>query len=180
MTIPGWYAGINASNTPDGNITESNGSNGALTGLLNLGTTGAVDRAIGSKVTATGNFANAAYGVLFKNDSAFTLDITNIAYVGELWRTNAGAGPGVAEVWTTFTKISSTLFTDVEPGGNSATANVGTFTAAPAALNWASPTNTDGHQGINDFSISFLSVPEPGLISLLAVGALGVLGRRRR
>ena len=202
-TIPGWHAGINANATADGNVQESDGSV-ALSGLLNLGTTTAADRALGSKVTSTNAFANAAYGVLFKNDSAFTLDITNIAYVGELWRTNTTATTGLAEVWTTFTKISPTLFTDVEPGGSAATANVGTFTAAPAALNWSSPTilppgsqlngndpatlaarrrsadpnlrlapgeffmfrwvdsnlgGTDGHQGIDDFSISFLSLP---------------------
>ena len=202
-TIPGWHAGINSNSTGDGNVQESDGSV-ALSGLLNLGTTGATDRALGSKATSTNNFANIAFGVLFKNNSAFTLDITNISYVGELWRTNTTATTGLAEVWTTFTKISPTVFTDVEPGASSATANVGTFTAAPAALNWSSPTitppgsplngndpatlavrtrsadpnlrvapgeffmfrwvdsnlgGTDGHQGIDEFSINFLELP---------------------
>lgn len=153
-TLPGWYAGINANASPDGNLQVSNGS-ADLSGLLNLGATGAVDRALGSKVTGTGNFANIAFGVLFKNDSTSTLDITNISYVGELWRGNSVAG--TVENWTTFTKISSTVFTDVEPGANSATANVGTFTALPA-LNWASPTNTvgalDGNLAANRTALS--------------------------
>lgn len=196
-TLPGWYAGINANATADGNTTVSDGS-ADLNGLLNLGTTSAADRALGSKSTSGGSNANIAFGVLFRNDSAFSLDITNISYVGELWRTNSGAIP---EIWTTYTKISPTLFTDVEPGGNSATPNVGSFTAAPAALNWSSPTNspggaaldgnaaanrtalsadpnlilaageyfmfrwvdtnlanTDGFQGIDDFSITFASL----------------------
>ena len=137
-TIPGWHAGINANATADGNLQATNGA-AALNGQLNLGTTGAPDRTLGSKATSGGANANIAFGVLFKNDSAFTLDITNISYVGELWRTNDTAA-GLAEVWTTFTKISPTVFTDVEPGGNSATANVGSFTSFPA-LNWSSPTN---------------------------------------
>ena len=199
-TLPGWYAGINANATPDGNLTISDGTTAALTGLLNLGTASAVDRALGSKATGTGNFANIAFGVLFQNTSAQTLNISNIGYTGELWRTNTTAG-GVAEQWVTFTKISATTFNDVEPGASAATANTGTFTAAPL-FNWASPTNTpvdtaldgnlaanrtviganpnlllspgqffmfrwvdtnlagtDGHQGIDDFSITFTAIP---------------------
>jgi autotransporter-associated beta strand protein len=198
VTLPGWFAGINANNTVDGDLTISDGSNGALTALLNLGTTDAADRALGSKVTNTGSFANIAFGVLFQNTSGKSLDITNIGYTGELWRSNTTTG-GAAEQWVTFTKVSASTFTDVEPGTSSATANAGSFTAAPL-FNWSSPvaantpvdtqkdgnlaanrtvisadpniivapgqffmfrwvdTNlggTDGHQGIDDFSISF-------------------------
>ena len=202
-TLPGWFAGINANATADGNLTLSNGSNTALTALLNLGTASATDRALGSKTTGTGNFANIAFGVLFQNTSGRTLDITNIGYTGELWRSNSTTTTPTAEQWVTFTKISATTFNDVEPGTTGTVANVGTFTAA-AAYNWSSPatanvtpdvqldgnlaanrtvisadpnlllspgqffmfrwvdTNlagTDGHQGIDDFSISFTAIP---------------------
>ena len=198
MTLPGWFAGINENNTLDGDLQISDGSNGALTALLNLGTTDAVDRALGSKATGTGGFANIAFGVLFQNTSGKSLDITNIGYTGELWRSNSTT-TALAEQWVTFTKASASSFTDVEPGPNFPTALTGTFTPAPL-FNWSSPaaantpvdtqkdgnlaanravisvdpnillapgqffmfrwvdTNlggTDGHQGIDDFSISF-------------------------
>ena len=199
VTIPGWFAGINANVTADGNLTVSDGTNGALLGLLNLGTGVTADRALGSKVT--GATANIAFGVLFQNTSGKALDVTNIGYTGELWRTNTTVTPVTPEQWVTFTKISGTTFNDVEPGATSPTANVGSFTPAPA-FNFSSPTNTpvdaaldgnlaanrtvisadpnlvispgqffmfrwvdtnnvgtDGHQGIDDFSISFTAVP---------------------
>ncbi|MEO5590711.1 MAG: hypothetical protein ABIS03_14070, partial [Gemmatimonadaceae bacterium] len=143
--LHGWYAGINANNTPDGRVTATDGTNGGRVGLLNLGEVLDPDRALGSKVTGSTqpdgfSYANIAYGVLFFNNSGLTLDVTNIAYTGELWRTNTTPAPGVAEQWVTFYKISPTTITDVEPGGDSATANAGSFTAIPA-LDWASPTN---------------------------------------
>ena len=110
VTIPGWFAGINANATADGNLTVSDGSNTALIGLLNLGTGVAADRALGSKVTGTS--ANIAFGVLFQNTSGKSLDITNIGYTGELWRTNTTASPVTPEQWVTFTKISATTFND--------------------------------------------------------------------
>ena len=219
-TVPGWYAGMNSNTTADGNLTASDGSNGALTGLLNAGLSGDPDRALASKATSTGGFANIAYGVLFQNTSAIALSISNISYTGELWRTNTTAAN--LEQWHTFYKISPTLFTDTEPGGSSATPNAGTFTALPA-LNWTSPaglpgttqlngndpanqgpalsanpgltlnpgeyfmfrwvdTNiggTDGHQGIDNISITF--IPEPSSTLLLLAGAMGLgLIRTRR
>ena len=201
VTVPGFFAGINSNSTADGNLQASDGSV-ALSGLLNLGST-AADRAIGSKATSTNNFANIAFGVLFQNTSGFSLDITNISYVGELWRTNTTVAN--REQFIAFTKTSPTLFTDTEPGGSAATANVGSFTARPA-LDWTAPVQTgnggelrdgnlaanrlavsndpnlilapgeyfmfrwvdtnhggtDGHQGIDDFSITFATINGPG------------------
>lgn len=220
QTLPGWLAGINENNTADGNLQISDGTDGALTALLNLGVSGALERALGSKTTGTGGAANIAYGVLFQNTSGIPLMVTDVTYTGELWRTNTA--DGIAEMWTTYYKISPTLFTDTEPGPNSATPNQGTFTAAPQSLNWASPNNTpvnaalngnlpenrstqtgtlsallqpneyfmfrwidtnlagtDGHQGIDDFSIVFV-VPEPSSALFALVGGFALLRRRQR
>jgi len=57
VTLPGWFAGMNANNTPDGNLNVSDGSAAALSGLLNLGTVGASDRALGSRAFSLGGFA---------------------------------------------------------------------------------------------------------------------------
>jgi hypothetical protein len=139
-TIPGWIAGINANNTPDGNLQLTNGADAApLSGLLNLGSTGSPDRALGSKATSGANFANIAFGVVFQNTSSQPLIVSNITYTGELWRTNTTAG-GLPEQWFVSFKTSSSLISDVEPGGSSDTPNAGSFTAFPAA-NWSSPTN---------------------------------------
>ena len=201
-TLAGWYAGINANGTADGNIQASAGAT-ALSGLLNLGTVSAVDRAIGSRVTGTGAFANIGYGVLFQNTSGGTLTVGNISFAGELWR--SGDNATATERWDTFYKVSSTLFTDVEPGVNNVTADSGgsTFTALDA-LDWVSPTSainlalngnaaanrsvvsisnagvtlaagdyfmlrwidpngaqSDGQQGIDDLSITFIVPPPP-------------------
>ena len=139
-TIPGWFAGINANTTPNGNLQPTNGNDATpLSGLLNLGSTGAADHALGSKATSGGGFANIAFGVAFQNTSAEPLLVTNITYTGELWRTNTTAG-GLPEQWFVFYKTSSSPITDVEPGPSADAPNAGTFTALPA-LNWSSPTN---------------------------------------
>lgn len=139
-TIPGWFAGINANNTPDGNLQATNGTDAVpLNGLLNLGSAGSADRALGSKATSNGGFANIAYGVVFQNNSAQPLIISSISYTGELWRTNTTPG-GLPEQWFVFYKTSSAPIDDVEPGITADAPETGTFTAIPA-LTWNSPTN---------------------------------------
>ena len=139
-TILGWYAGINATTpaTADGDLTVSDGSVNTLTGLLNLGTTGGADRALGSK--STGVIANIAYGVLFQNTSSRTLDVTNVGYAGELWLPNGTSG--IPELWFTYAKSATAAITDPEPGANNATPAAGTFTAVPS-LNWSSPASAN-------------------------------------
>jgi calcineurin-like phosphoesterase family protein/Big-like domain-containing protein/purple acid phosphatase-like protein len=158
-TIPGWFAGINTNNTPDGDLQATNGIDAVpLSGLLNLGSSGAADRSLGSKATGTGNFANIAFGVVFQNTSAQPLIVTNITYTGELWRTNTTAG-GLPEQWFVFFKTSSSLIEDVEPGTSGDVANPGSFTLVPA-LNWSSPTNQpegsalDGNIAANRATVS--------------------------
>jgi hypothetical protein len=158
-TIPGWIAGINANNTPDGSLQATNGTDAvALSGLLNLGSTGAADRALGSKATSAGNLANIAFGAVFQNTSSQPLIVTNITYTGELWRTNTTPG-GLPEQWFVSYKTSSSPISDTEPGTNSDTAETGSFTAVPA-LNWSSPTNVpegsalDGNAAANRSTVS--------------------------
>ncbi len=158
-TIPGWFAGINAGNTPTGNLQPTNGTDAvALTGLLNLGKTGAGERALGSKATSAGNSANIAFGALFQNTSSQPLIVSNITYTGELWRTNMTAG-GLPEQWFVYYKTSSSEISDVEPGTSGDSPNVGSFTALPA-LNWTSPTNLpagsalDGNAAANRSTVS--------------------------
>jgi|GEM_PF-2531703 len=158
-TIPGWIAGINANNTPDGNLQATNGIDAVpLSGLLNLGSAGAADRSLGSKATSAGNLANIAFGVVFQNTSAQPMIVTNITYTGELWRTNATAG-GLPEQWFVFYKKSPSLISDVEPGTNADSADPGSFTLVPA-LNWSSPTNQpeasalDGNAAANRSTLS--------------------------
>ena len=126
-TLAGWYAGMNNNATVDGNLTV--GTGGAVaTGLLNLASVALpADRALGSAATGTGGFANIGYGVLFQNNSGGALTIGGIGYTGEIYRTNTTAN--TVERWDAFTKVSSTLFTDVEPGVSANTAANGTFTA---------------------------------------------------
>ncbi len=139
-TLAGWLAEINDGTTASGNAQAADGTT-VLSGLLNLGAAADGDRSLGSKATGTGNFANIAYGVLFKNDSAKAIRVTEVKYAGELWRTNTTAA-GLAETFTVFYQVSNSPITDVISGPSSATAAAGTgFTALGAGANWASPTN---------------------------------------
>lgn len=158
-TIPGWIVGINSNNTPDGDLRVADGADaGALAGLLNLGSVGAGERALGSKATTSGNAANIAFGVVFRNTSSQPLVLTGVTYTGELWRTNATAA-GLAEQWFLFYKTSSSPITDVEPGTSADAANPGSFTPFPA-VDWSSPTNLpaasplDGNAAANRITLT--------------------------
>ena len=158
-TVPGWMAGINANSTPNGNLQASDGSDAVpLSGLLNLGTAGAGERALGSKATSTTSSANIAFGVVFRNTSSQPLVVTGITYTGELWRTNTTPG-GLPEQWFVSYKTSSSPIFDVESGTSSDTPLTGSFTPFPAA-NWSSPTNLpegaalDGNAAANRQTVS--------------------------
>jgi len=156
-TVPGFIAGANSNNTPDGNLKATDGA-ASLNGLLNLGTALSNERALGSKSTSGDGFANIAYAVVFQNTSPIALTVTNVSYTGELWRTNKTPA-GLAEQWFTYYKTSTDPILDSEPGPNSATPNDGTFTPAPE-LNWSSPNNlppetqVDGNDPANRVALS--------------------------
>ncbi len=144
-TVPAWYAQINNGTTASGSAQAADGSV-VLSGLLNLGTDSAADRALGSKATGTGNFANIAYGVLFQNNGTKPVALSQLQYTGELWRTNTGTGDPlvpVNEEYTVFYQISNAAITELRSGGSSGTAVAGTgYTALGAGSDWVSPVNT--------------------------------------
>src|SRR5688500_16317973 len=135
-TIPGWYAQINNGTTATGNAQAANGGT-VLSGLLNLGATGAADRALGSKATGTNGLSNIAYGVLFQNTSAKPVAFARVSYVGEMWRTNSGTETPltpVDEEYSVFYQVSNTAITNILSGtGDANAAAGGGFTAMPGA-----------------------------------------------
>ena len=159
-TIPGWYAQINNGTTATGNAQAADGAT-VLSGLLNCGATGAAERALGSKATGTGNFANIAYAVSFHNTSGSPVQVSKVNYTGELWRTNTTAA-GLAETFAVFYQVSPAAVTNIISGPNTAAAAAGAgFTALGAGANWASPTNLpagsalDGNLAANRTAVSF-------------------------
>jgi len=173
-TFPGWYAQINNGNTAITTARDSDGSASALTGLLNLGSTAASDRALGSKATGAGAVANIAYAVSFQNTGTTALALSNLTYSGELWRTNTGTGTPLAPVseeFTLFYQVSNAPVTNIRSGTDYPTAVAGTgFTALGPGANWISPVNTpmavintttgtlDGNAPANRTTVAFTPV----------------------
>lgn len=163
-TIPGWYVQINNGVTATGNAQAADGT-AVLSGLLNLGTSGATDRALGSKATGTGAFANIAYAVSFQNNTTKPIALSQLQYTGELWRTNTGTGTplvAVNEEFTLFYQVSAAAVTNIISGTDSATAAPGTgFAALGAGANWLSPVNSppgtalDGNLAANRTTVTF-------------------------
>ncbi len=159
-TISGWYAQINNGTTATGSAQAADGVT-VLSGLLNCGAAADAERALGSKATGTGAFANIAYAVSFQNTTASPVQLSKVNYTGELWRTNTTAA-GLAETFTVFYQVSPAAITNIISGPGAAVAAAGTgFTALGAGANWASPTNLpagsalDGNLAANRTAVSF-------------------------
>ena len=161
-TLPGWYAQINDAVTPPGNVQATDGST-VLNGLLNCGTAGGTDRALGSKATsAAPGYANIAYAVSFHNTTTNPIQFNKLRYTGECWRTNSTATTGLAEVFTVYYQVSAAPVTNIISGPSSATAAPGTgFTALGAGATWTSPvllpvaTAADGNNAANRTTVTF-------------------------
>lgn len=161
-TLPGWHVQINSGGTATGTLQVSNGTNGALNGLLNLGAAGAVDRALGSKATGSGNLANISHAVQFHNASGSRLMLKRISYTGELWRTNSTTG-GLAENLYVLAARSATPITDLQSGPSSATPSAGSsFGGFTTESNWISPvtlpeqTALDGNAAANRLRVAYV------------------------
>jgi len=161
-TIPGWYAQINNGATATGSAQAANGST-VLSGLLNLGATGAADRALGSKATGTGNIANIACAVLFQNTGTKPVALSQVNYIGEIWRTNSGTGTplvAVNEEYSVFYQVSNTAITNILSGAGNATPAAGAGFTVLTGADWTSPVNSplgtqlDGNLAANRQAVS--------------------------
>jgi hypothetical protein len=176
-TLPGWYVQINNGATVPATAQATDGNDATpFNGLLNCGTLDATDRALGSKATGTGNFANIAYAVSFHNTTANPIQFTGLTYTGECWRTNSTAA-GLAETYTVFYQISAAPVTDILSGGNAAAAAAGAgFTALGATANWASPVLTpvasavDGNDAANRTTVTYTAPAAPPAALILQPG----------
>jgi hypothetical protein len=166
-TLAAWYVQINNGVTLPATAQATDGNDATpLNGLLNCGTLDATDRALGSKATGTGNFANIAYAVSFHNTSTNPIQFSGLTYTGECWRTNSTAA-GLAETYTVYYQISAAPVTDIISGGNAAAAAAGAgFTALGTTANWASPVLTpvatamDGNLPANRATVTFTPATE--------------------
>ena len=77
-TIPGWYSTENSYDADNGSIAAPHKNT-----LLSLGSSGSSDRALGAGVKRNGN--DVFYGVVFVNNSGYTVTEININYYGEQW-----------------------------------------------------------------------------------------------
>lgn len=136
-TLPGWYAQYN--NLAVVTLQAANGT-ADLSGLLNLGTSGATERALGSKSTSTGGFANVAFAVQFKNTGTMPVALTKLSYTGELWRGNSGAG--TIEQFDVFYATSAAPITNIISGGSSAISAPGDGFTAISGAEWFSIPST--------------------------------------
>ena len=131
VTIPGVYATRTIGNA-DPNTLDANNGDFVTAGLFNMGTTGALDRALGSKaapITGTNYF-----GVRLVNSGATTISSITVQYTGETWR----HGTGLAE----------TLTFEYQTGATVTSLTTGTWTSV-AALTYTNPNNPPG-QGTLD------------------------------
>jgi autotransporter-associated beta strand protein len=134
-------------------------------------------------VYANGNVGTA--GTDYDSVTVTVLDLTGLTNVGgytiNVQSLSSITGPGdvqgQANGWDAKKNYSWTLF---DYGTLTGTFNANLFTVNPANFEGADPsatwsvTNTSGSIMLN------YMVPEPGTLGLLAIGALALLGRRRR
>jgi hypothetical protein len=129
--LTGWYAQINNGTTPNGTLQASDGTV-VLSGLLNCGAAAAADRALGSKATGTGNFANISHALLMRNVGARAMKLSRLRYAEELWR--SGSSANLQEKVTVFYAVSAAPLASISSGTSNATAAAGPgFSALPAA-----------------------------------------------
>lgn len=158
LTVPGWFAQINNGSTASGFFQPSDGTT-ALTGLINCGSDVSPDRALGSKCTTTGGFANIAYAVVVRNAGILPVRLSRLRYAEELWR--SGSTPDAPEKVTVFYAVSDTPPASIASGGSSTTAAAGAgFAALPAAAstqksNPAANSALDGNLAANRSPVDF-------------------------
>ena len=103
-TLPGWYAWINASNSPPGTINLDPGTSTTKTVLHNYGSSGSTNRALGLLTYST--VSGDAVGLRLHNSSAVTYNSFTIAFDGEQWRCGSPAVHSLTFAFTTDTPAS--------------------------------------------------------------------------
>jgi len=154
-TLSGWYV-QSTSATP----TTYQADTGVVSSasLISYGSASSTDRALGNITTnAVGAWA---YGVQLKNNTAGSVNLGNIGYTLEQWRSGQGAGSNSVSFWY---QISNSAITSVNP----LAATAGVTDSAPSAawiavsaLNAGSKINTglagalDGNLDANKTAVS--------------------------
>ena len=154
--LNGWQAQMNNGATPAGTLQASDGST-VLNGLLNCGATGSSDRALGSKATSTGNFANIACAAVFRNVSNSPVRFLRLRYAEELWRSGAASQ---AEKVTVFYALSADPLASILSGTANPTAAAGAgFLPLPAGASTsianAGTGILDGNAAANRSTVDF-------------------------
>lgn len=196
-TIPGWFS----------NRTVYIGSAGTSNsgGLHAIGSGGdAALSGIGSNSSGT-----IFFGVTFQNNTGAALNLNTLSFAGEQWRNGGNTSPQTLEfsfqIGSTAPGLTDPGYTDgdafdftspvtgataaaIDGNGAGRTPISGNLDLTLAAgefitLRWERP-NSSGNDhgiGIDDLSLSYAAVPEPGTVLLLGVGGLlAVLRLRRR
>ena len=120
--LPGWRAQMNNGITGPGVLSYNDGSFVA-DGLINCGSTGSTDRALGSKPTSTSGSANVSCGVTFRNTSAAPVKLARLRYAAELWR--SGQAASMQEKFRVFYAVSEDPPLSIASGASSPTAEPG-------------------------------------------------------
>lgn len=203
--LDGWY-GANPSGSSTNTEFRAQAGNlggGSGRGVLSLGAAGSSDRALGA--LATSNQIN-SFGAVFINDTADTLTEFTLLYTGEQWRRgnvpapNAlfffyGLGSSIDDATTAFGGLdfvapnTQAAPTEVALDGNdplnsllvSATVTgLNWLPGTSLAIRWNAQDQSGQDDGVSIDSLRFsAAIPAPGAFTLLGVGGLVALRRRR-
>lgn len=207
--VAGWQFGNFGGSSANTEFRSHDGSlaGNAGRGIISFGTDGDTERALGS--LPTGNQIS-TFGLVLKNDLAYTLTSFSLAYTGEQWRRGNVATPNVLEfsyqvgasaingggLWASVAALDFTAPITVGPTEVALDGNLAANQTALAAtinginwtpgstlvLRWISADLSGQDDGLAIDNLSFSAVPEPSTFALAAIGLAGAacIGRFRR
>lgn len=187
----------------------NNGGTPAVGTLMNMGSTGSPDRALGAQSHNTGN-SLISYGLQLSNATGISLNSFTLGYTAEQWRMIVGEGADsltveyqifsgtgdlTSGIWTAISALNFTAPQTADTASTSlngnASGNFSQLSTTVTGVTWnpgselwvrwndasASASTKRAILAIDD--VTFTAVPEPSSMGLLAIGAAGVLRRRR-